>query len=521
MPVAREARVPSTRAECGAATPWSKLEKIALACFSLSVFASLAVLTHPWNELVRDASTYVVVSKSLLAGDGYSYLGIPFVLRPPGFPLMMAPVLGTWGLDFHALNLFVSVIGAIGVVLLFIYLRDPLGWVLALLVSTAAWLNPLYRELCNQVMSEVPSLTLVIACLLLERACGRRSSGRREVALGILLGLSILVRSVNWLLVAAILASRLLRYLRANRVEGEWRAWVLRRLLTPVAIAVLVVLPWNVYSHFNQAPAVDDQIGIHSYATALLHEDWGDPGSPLIGRAEIVERGWIRIDQITTVLGSRLSIERHGNRYAERRANGVEIIVSVALLAALFLALWKRGEPIEFLCLALLFLTLVYFGFRARLLLPVYVLSLPCALWVIHDFAQRRGRGKLGYAISGFLVLFLIALDSDPWRNRAELEANHLEWTESCSALSAALAPDARVATRLGTHFAACLDVPVYNLEFATRRLGESRGLESVVVNYQINTIFLSAESSLAPRITSIYGEGLPVKSFLVWRIRP
>jgi hypothetical protein len=40
---------------------------------------------HPWYDATNDGSMYIATARALLAGEGYSYLGSPFLIRPPGF----------------------------------------------------------------------------------------------------------------------------------------------------------------------------------------------------------------------------------------------------------------------------------------------------------------------------------------------------------------------------------------------------------------------------------------------------
>ena len=57
-----------------------------------------ALVSLPWtvHEVLpdrTDAVLYVLTAQSLLEGNGYSYLGEPFEQRPPGFPVLLTPLL--------------------------------------------------------------------------------------------------------------------------------------------------------------------------------------------------------------------------------------------------------------------------------------------------------------------------------------------------------------------------------------------------------------------------------------------
>jgi hypothetical protein len=99
----------------------------------LVVGATLFWSVHAWYDPTNDGSMYIATARALVAGEGYSYLGIPFRIRPPGFSCLLAPLLAWRGTDFFAFNLMVSLWGALGVLLFHFLLRPRLGLVLAVL----------------------------------------------------------------------------------------------------------------------------------------------------------------------------------------------------------------------------------------------------------------------------------------------------------------------------------------------------------------------------------------------------
>src|SRR5262245_17430457 len=140
----------------GAGLASKRASTLAWLSLAVVVAASLPWSVHSWYDPSNDGSMYIATARSLVEGSGYSYLGIPFVIRPPGFALLIAPVLALRGTDFHALNLLVSTCGALAIVGFHFLLRARLGLVLATLVPLVLWFDPGYQRLCNQVMSDVP-----------------------------------------------------------------------------------------------------------------------------------------------------------------------------------------------------------------------------------------------------------------------------------------------------------------------------------------------------------------------------
>ena len=55
-----------------------------------AMLVSLFAFVHPWYDATNDGSTYLITARALADGEGYSYLGDTFRLRPPGFSAMLA-----------------------------------------------------------------------------------------------------------------------------------------------------------------------------------------------------------------------------------------------------------------------------------------------------------------------------------------------------------------------------------------------------------------------------------------------
>src|SRR6185436_4219331 len=106
------------------------------------LFGSLAVLVHPWYDPTSDGSIYIQTARALLDGDGYTLLGIPFIARPPGFAVLIAPILHFRGADFFALNLLTSACGAAAMLMFFLLRRRALGAAVAALLVLTLWLEP-------------------------------------------------------------------------------------------------------------------------------------------------------------------------------------------------------------------------------------------------------------------------------------------------------------------------------------------------------------------------------------------
>src|SRR5262245_65739030 len=82
------------------------LQRAILGAFAVALFASLFYFVHPWYDLTVDGSIFIVTARAIAAGQGYTYLGEPFLVRPPGLPLLIAPSVSNGGTNICSRDCF-------------------------------------------------------------------------------------------------------------------------------------------------------------------------------------------------------------------------------------------------------------------------------------------------------------------------------------------------------------------------------------------------------------------------------
>lgn len=502
----------------------SRRTLLAAAALAVLVLGSLPWLVHPWFDAIGDGAIYLSTTRSLLAGDGYAYLEQPFRIRPPGFPVLIAPVVAAMGLHFRALNLATSLFGAVAVLLLFAHQRTRLGAPLAALVSLAVWLNPGFQKLANQVLSDVPGLALLLACLLVERWADRRPSWHREVVLGVLVGLATYVRTLFLLLVPAIVIARWLHRRSDGNGALDRRFFAIRVL--PLAVAVfVVVLPWSLRNAaVAPTPPMDDSL-IYDYWTAQWHQDPTDPRTPFITPGQLAERSEQRTFQVIDVLGSRLWPSHWENEGGAELFGWGRLLVTLLLLAGLVRAAVKHRESGELFALASLAVVLVYFGFFARLLLPVYVLALPASVETLRDGLRRLGVGATAaLAATAAAVALLVAVDWPPRREWDRIQDDHARYLRNCSALQHIVPDGARLASSFGWYYDLCLGRPVFHFIPRLRRTPILEETDWIIARHRVDTVVLSSrlrhDVDLARYMTQRYGPPRSAGDWWVWRVR-
>jgi hypothetical protein len=484
---------------------WSRPTRLAFVALFAIAATSLFFLVHPWYDAgvgTNDGSMYILSAKSLLAGEGYAYLGRPFTVRPPGVSLMIAPLIAWLGLDFYALNLLVSAFGVASVLCLFALVRPRLGTALSFCIALLVWFNAPFQHMCNQVMSDVPGVAAILACLLIERWASRTPSIRRDLVLAIAIGLSTYLRTIAILLLPAIAIARWFARPRASEGSREaFAAWLARRVVPFVVGAVLIVLPWSLRNANHPPEAPVDQNFIASYGTGMWHVDGGDPESPRLPLSAVLARVPKRGLQILSLIGTRMSDSTGKADELSRADEPVgaiddsitpQRVVGALIIALALVTLARRRRASEWVLFLMLGVVAIYFGFQDRLVLPIFVLAIPAAIEALVAIAGRRFGQTLSRAGACALVVGVGVHDFAPRAGWPQIEAQHRAFTEFCSDVEAQLPSDARVAAPIGWHYSVYLNRPVYSLMFGMRRAGNIGGAEQVIEKYGINTVILA-----------------------------
>jgi 4-amino-4-deoxy-L-arabinose transferase-like glycosyltransferase len=354
-----------------------------------------------------------------------------------------------------------------------------------------------------------------------------RSPGpKRELLLGVAVGLAGLLRSSNLLLIPALVLARWLAgWPRLAHFDWRW--------LRSPALALLVVAPWLAYSQLNAPEPPADQTRLLSYSTAMLHVDPGDPTSRRWSGSEIAARVPLRLKQNLAVLGSRLGTHVKGARddpfeeaANERReslveASGIHIAIGALLLVLLVREVVTRRAAAELFALLTLLFLLVYFGFQSRLALPVYLIALPAAVAAARDMAFRFLGPRRGMALVAAALVALTAHDFAPRAGWDATRQEHLRLARASASVAPQLAADSRVAAWRGFHHQVFLERPVYSLHRAVGRLGAKAGIESVVERYDLDTVFLTTPglADVKSTLSELYGEPMRAGSGLVWHV--
>jgi hypothetical protein len=480
------------------------------------VLAALLVLSLSWTvrdfwDARPDAARYLLAARSLASGEGYAVMGEPFRLRPPGFSVLLAPLVAWRGFDFATLNLFVSLLGVVAVVLFYLLLVPRVGVPVALAAALVVWLNAQVQALSNQVLSDVPGLACALAVLLVLRRANARASLAREVVLGLALAAAVYVRSANLLLLPAVVLDRLCRRAAERSDGGSLARFAVLRLVLPLAVCGVLYLPWLVQ------PSVTSQYDspdLHSYATAFLRSDPNDPTAPALGARQWLRRLGGNVAAYAAIFASGMTT---------RRGSSATPLVAALGLVALLLVLARRREAPEWFALGTIGALVAYYVPATRLLLPAWVLIVGAMAEVALALARRvlgRAAGETVVALAALAVAAASIGTTAQLPDAREREAS----LRAAVAHVAATVPEAApLGGDVGAVYALLLDRPVYSLRPLTRR-GKRRELARLVEEKGLVAVVARSDGPLAPvarRLAASGGELAELPHHVVVHLPP
>jgi 4-amino-4-deoxy-L-arabinose transferase-like glycosyltransferase len=259
-----------------------------------------------------DAADYHRLAAGIVAGRGYVESGgARTAWRPPGYPVFLAGIYAVCGPRPYAAYLAQAALGAITVALVMLLGRLLLGGREALASGLLAALYPGFCWLPRVLLSENLALPLLVGALCATAMLIQTDQWGWAAALGVLLGLGLLVRGAIFL-VAILLLAGLLGTAAGRRSQRQSVA------LASVALGgmLLVLLPWGVrnYLLFGRIVPVATQDGMALYASywpphAGSKRIWGNlPGAedPAVAAAARARDEAAVSDQLRTVTIRRL-----------------------------------------------------------------------------------------------------------------------------------------------------------------------------------------------------------------------
>jgi len=347
----------------------------------LWLYAAVCVLycADAWWRPDWDGAVYLLTGRSLAEGEGYTYLGEPFFLRPPGLPLLLSFFVEDGTFDFRAINLVLLGFAGLAVAMIFLALRPLYSVWIALGAALLTGTSKLFTHFFNYALAEYPYFAAFFLGVILHQFSVRVRARWWWPALlgGLAIALAAYLRTAAVLALPGFLLASLLRCRGRQRLAG----------LLLSAVVVVLLVPWFGYARFAAARATVpiEQDLQFDYTTAMLHEDPGDPASPLISGSDWITRirfnGDLLLDELVL---STFHVERSGL---------LSRSLLCLLVAAGMLISVRRGSIFyEWLAVVYAAVLLSYFVYASRLLTPLIPLVYLYLLLVADAAGRWLGR---------------------------------------------------------------------------------------------------------------------------------
>lgn len=177
---------------------------VVLLCVVAGAFAFLSFDKYP--STIGDNAEFVIISRSIVAGEGFSYINHPQIRPatkyPPAFPLMLAIWSGAFGGGFVSLKVLLVIIYIGAVAFTFLLGRRLSGDTLAIVATLMVASSTSFLRYSHTVLSEMPYALASLIVLYLVMYGGR---GRRNLILVILACIwAYYIRTVGGTLVLAV-----------------------------------------------------------------------------------------------------------------------------------------------------------------------------------------------------------------------------------------------------------------------------------------------------------------------------
>ncbi len=159
--------------------------------------------SHDWGD---DFAQYLHQAKNITQGISQNETGYVFnkdvflgpQAYPVGFPLLLAPFVKHYGLNFEVLNYLMTTFLALSCLFGFLILRGRFSFITALFTTLIIAYNPVMLNFKTEVVSDLAFTTFLMACIYL---IPKNKNTLIALLLGLLMGLLAHIRAIGILMI--------------------------------------------------------------------------------------------------------------------------------------------------------------------------------------------------------------------------------------------------------------------------------------------------------------------------------
>lgn len=346
------------------------------------------------------------------------------VAYPWGWPLLLAPFVHLWRLDYERLKLLEVACLCAWLILVHGIVRRRAGRVLALSITAVVGTAPLLLEHTDQLLSEYPHVLAVAAFIWwIDRILVRRpvidATTRDLVVLGVFAAAAFNVRRESVVLVGVIAVTQFVEAIRSRRDRTGWPSW--QSIGTPYLSFVVTVAGFQLLIPSMLLPdngGGSEYIGarIGDYA-GVLTEQLGLGSHPVLGAVILlialggmvltcVRAPRLNVPLVAVAVLSTIAVSTHFRmveRYYFQVLPWVIYFAAAAIIAAVGA---MRDERVRRFALAAAVAPLVY-------LVAAHAVVLPEEVQAARDF-NRAGRQQIGPTDPNVTPVFAAVLEHTP-----------------------------------------------------------------------------------------------------------
>lgn len=266
--------------------------------------ALYACVVVPHWQPTWDSAIYITVARSLVRGEGYAYMGYPHTKYPPGFPLLLTPIVALFGESFVVMRALVAGCAVASVGMAYVLVRRAAGrWVAAATAVMTAMSYALLFE-ATRILSDVPYMLVSLVALLAVERFRETRSHRRLALVVALCAVAYLTRIVGFAIALAAAISLVRDVPRARIPVAARHAGI---VLVGLAVVVGLWMGRNAVVSNELPPTLREAL---SYERELVAARAAAPHADTVGWRTLGERLEANVQYYAGLTGMLLTSKR-------------------------------------------------------------------------------------------------------------------------------------------------------------------------------------------------------------------
>jgi len=254
---------------------------IVLVCFS--------TLNSKWKP-EWDSAYFITLANSIVNGNGYTYLGYPSLKAPPGFALILSPIILLFGKNFLLLNCLILIFGLFtlcGIYLLFqkIYSKEYALFIVALVGTSFLFFSRIVY-----IMTDIPYFAVSIITIYIVNNFFHEegTSIYNSIAVGVALAVSYMVRTIGLALILGFVIKTV-----HDMLLKRMKSIAVRNIIIVLVVACIPVLFWSLKTSMTEIDKEDSLMILAEfipYSQEFLRVEYDEPFTHVKSLNDIVKR---------------------------------------------------------------------------------------------------------------------------------------------------------------------------------------------------------------------------------------